>query len=75
MDGLFEGMEVSLIVLLRLADDFDLDVLEGKHADHLSPAAHAAAEEISCEVHYAGHLEARSIKKYQESINFSLVLR
>ena len=63
-------MQVSLIVLLRFADNFDLDVLEGKHADHLSPSTHAAAEEISCEVHYAGHLEARLIK----NINFRLVL-
>lgn len=51
-----------MIVLLRFADNFDFDVLEGKHADHLSPSTHAAAEEISCEVHYAGHLEVRSIK-------------
>ena len=39
-------MDIALVVLLGLGDDLDLDILEGEHADDLSPAAHTPAEKV-----------------------------
>ena len=39
-------MKEALVVLLRLRDDFDFDVLEREHADDLPPARHTATKEV-----------------------------
>ena len=36
-DGFFEGMYDSLVVLLRLGNEFDLDVFKGEHGEDLGP--------------------------------------
>lgn len=49
-------MEIALVVLLRLGDDFDFDVLKREHADNLSPARHASTEEILGDLKGRGHV-------------------
>lgn len=49
-------MQVALVVLVRFGDHFDLDVLKGEHAYYVSPAGHAAAEEILGDLNGRGHL-------------------
>ena len=55
-DGFAESVEVALVVFLRFGDDLDLDIFEREHADHLSPAGHAAAEEVFCHLEGSGHV-------------------
>ena len=45
-----------MVVLLRLGDDLDFDVFKREHADNLSPARHASAEEILGELNGGGHV-------------------
>ena len=56
LDGFAEGMDKSLIVLVRFGDDFYLDVFEGKHTYDLAPAVEASTkkvlEYIYCWCHY-----------------------
>lgn len=55
-DGLAEGVQVSLVVLLGLGNHLDLDVLERHHADHLRPPRHAPAEEVLDHLDSARHV-------------------
>ena len=49
-------MKVALIILKRLGNNFNLDVLEGKHTNDLPPARHAAAEEVLDNINCRSHL-------------------
>lgn len=77
--GFLEGMNVSLIVLLRFRNNLDLDVLERQHTDHLSPSAHASAKQILCYFERTRHLSNNAIKiitiYHNQHIHSQIVLR
>lgn len=58
-------MDIALVVLLGLGDDLDLDVLEGEHADDLSPAAHTPAEKVLRQIERSCHCTTRYLYYHQ----------
>ena len=56
VNGFPKCMEIALVVLLRFGDDFDFDVFKVEHADNLSPAGHASAEQILGDLERGGHV-------------------